>query len=57
MRAIITDLQDDWNGLDERIERLSAEIKTMNQKEDHFQRPMNVPGYWPHHLNRNVGRD
>jgi transposase len=47
MRAIITDLHDDWSGLDARIERLSAEIEKMSQQEDHCQRLMSVPGIGP----------
>ena len=47
MSAIITDLHQDWRGLDERIELISTEIEKMSQQEDHCQRLMSVPGIGP----------
>ena len=47
MSGIITDLHDDWSGLDERIEQISTEIEKMSLQEDHCQRPMSVPGIGP----------
>lgn len=47
MSAIVTDLHQDWRGLDERIELISYEIEKMSQREDHCQRLMSVPGIGP----------
>ena len=47
MSGIITDLHDDWSGLNERIELISTEIEKMSLQEDHCQRLMSVPGIGP----------
>jgi transposase len=47
MVRLITDLAEDWRGLDERIADVSAEIEALAAEDEHCQRLMSVPGVGP----------
>lgn len=47
MARIIEDLANDWRRLDERIERLSAEIEVLAREDAGCERVMSVPGIGP----------
>jgi transposase len=47
MVGMIEDLAGDWHRLDERIERLSAEIEALARKDSGCERLMSVPGVGP----------
>lgn len=47
MRRVLTGLRDDWRGLDERIEPISAEIKEISRSEEDCVRIMSIPGVGP----------
>ena len=47
MAQIIEDLASDWRRLDERIDRLSAEIEALARQDAGCERLMSVPGVGP----------
>jgi transposase len=47
MRDLLLDLQADWLRLDDRIEAVSAEIKTISEDDEDCRRLMSVPGIGP----------
>jgi transposase len=47
MRSLITGLYDDWIGLDEKIDNLASEIKTVGEKDANCRRLTSVPGIGP----------
>jgi transposase len=53
MAQIIEDLASDWRRLDERIDRLSAEIEALARQDAGCERLMSVPG--ADHLQRDGG--
>ena len=47
MARIVADLASDWRQLDERIEAVTDEIKTLAKSDDNCRRVMTVPGIGP----------
>lgn len=47
MRRVLIGLRDDWRGLDERIDRISDEIKEISRSEENCMRIMSIPGVGP----------
>ena len=47
MARIVADLASDWRQLDERIEAVTDEIKTLAKSDDSCRRVMTVPGIGP----------
>lgn len=47
MRRVLIGLRDDWRGLDERIDRVSDEIKEISRSEENCMRIMSIPGVGP----------
>lgn len=47
MRRVLIGLRDDWHGLDERIDRISEEIKEISRSEENCMRIMSIPGIGP----------
>jgi transposase len=47
MHALILSLHEDWLGLDERIDAVSAEIEEISRSEENCRRLMSVPGVGP----------
>jgi transposase len=47
MHALILSLHEDWLGLDERIDAISAEIEEISRSEENCRRLMSVPGVGP----------
>ncbi|MFN3312478.1 MAG: IS110 family transposase [Hyphomonas sp.] len=47
MRRVLIGLRNDWHGLDERIDKISEEIKEISRSEENCKRIMSIPGVGP----------